>query len=36
MGLELDYRLDVTGVTIGGVVLDTQGYIAHNEEYHSQ
>lgn len=32
MGLELDYRLDVSGVTIGGVVLNTQGYIAHNEK----
>ena len=33
LGLELDYRLDVSGVTIGGTAFDTQGYIAHNEKY---
>lgn len=32
-GLHLDYRLDARGTTIDGVTLDTQGYIAHNEDY---
>jgi hypothetical protein len=33
MGLELDYRLNVSGMTIGGVAMDCTGYIAHNEHY---
>eukprot|EP00539_Tryblionella_compressa_P003443 CAMPEP_0178748032 /NCGR_PEP_ID=MMETSP0744-20121128/8663_1 /TAXON_ID=913974 /ORGANISM="Nitzschia punctata, Strain CCMP561" /LENGTH=457 /DNA_ID=CAMNT_0020401357 /DNA_START=13 /DNA_END=1386 /DNA_ORIENTATION=+ len=32
-GLILDCEMDVSGVTKGGHFLDTQGYIAHNNEY---
>lgn len=31
-GLILDCELDVSGITKGGNFLDTQGYIAHNDE----
>ena len=31
-GLLLDWELDVAGITPGGHFLDTQGYIAHNDE----
>lgn len=32
MNLELDSHLDNSGVTKGGHFIDTQGYIAHNED----
>jgi hypothetical protein len=32
-GLVLDWEIDVSGITKGGHFLDTQGYIAHNDEY---
>lgn len=32
-GLDLDCELDVKGITEGGHFLDTQGYIAHNDEF---
>jgi Lipase (class 3) len=32
-GLELDCLLDVRGITKGGQFLDTQGYIAHNDNH---
>lgn len=31
-GLNLDFEIDISGITKGGQFLDTQGYIAHNEE----
>lgn len=32
MDLILDWELDISGITKGGQFLDTQGYIAHNDE----
>jgi hypothetical protein len=32
-GLILDCEIDVSGITNGGHFLDTQGYVAHNNEY---
>lgn len=32
MGLQLDQHIDIVGVTEAGDFLDTQGYIAHNDE----
>ena len=32
MQLECDTIIDVSGITKGGHFLDTQGYIAHNDE----
>lgn len=31
-GLQLDHHIDESGLTKGGHVLDTQGYIAHNDD----
>ena len=32
-GLILDCEIDVSGITKGGQFLDTQGYVAHNNDY---
>lgn len=32
-GLILDCEIDVSGITKGGHFLDTQGYVAHNDDY---
>ena len=32
LNLQIDAMIDVTGLTKGGHFLDTQGYIAHNDE----
>ena len=33
MDLDIDCHIDVSGMTIGGHFLDTQGYIAHNDKF---
>jgi hypothetical protein len=32
-GMILDHQMDISGITKGGQFLDTQGYIAHNDEH---